>query len=80
MEIEYSQPTGSGSNCAIVRDKVAANGAEKDITATGTTAAATALLGSGVQVCDEAASWTYTAKLGPFGGSDICGQYEVCTS
>lgn len=79
VAISYPEPSSASSNCAIITDKITAGGAEQAITAFGSTAAVAALLGSGVQVCDATASWTYTAELGPFDAADVCGQYEVRT-
>ena len=80
MAIEYPQPATGGSSCATITDKIVAGGAEQGITATGSSPAVATLLGQGLEVCDDSASWTYTAQLGPFGTLDVCGQYQVCSS
>lgn len=72
-----SASDSDSSSCAIVKDRVVADGAEDGFTLSGDGAAA-GLVGNGVQVCDGSASFTYTAEVGPFGGLEgICGAYQV---
>jgi hypothetical protein len=69
--------SGGSSNCAVIRDRVVADGAESAIKLEGTGRSAE-LLADGVRVCDESASFTYTAVVGPFNDmEDVCGSYQV---
>lgn len=77
LNIEYAEPGSGGSECALIRDKVVAGSTDKGVSVAGSTTDAAALLGRGVEVCAETASWTYTAKLGPFSDTDVCGPIEV---
>jgi hypothetical protein len=69
--------SSSGSNCAVIRDKIVADGAEGGIKLEGAGSSAE-LLDGGVRVCGDSASFTYKAMVGPFSDlEDVCGSYQV---
>jgi hypothetical protein len=69
--------SSSSSNCAVIRDSIVADGAERGIQLKGAGSSAE-LLGAGVRVCEESASFTYTAAMGPYKDTeDVCGNYQV---
>jgi hypothetical protein len=76
-EAAASSSGSSNSNCAVIRDRIVADGAEQGMQLQGAGSAAE-LLGGGVRVCAESASFSYTAAVGPFRDTeDVCGSYQV---
>ncbi|WIA37975.1 hypothetical protein OEZ86_001351 [Tetradesmus obliquus] len=70
----------SASSCAMIRDRIVADGAEGAIKLEGEGTSAE-LLDRGVHVCGESASFTYTAAVGPFDElEDVCGSYQYKNS